>query len=238
LANNRPDQDLEPAGLPVPRLTKIVNRLPFTLTMLVLMAVVGIFTNTHVQQISEHWIDRLGFAPHDLLFLRWERMVTSALVTSGGRVFWEALAMVALSVGLVEWRYGSRRSALTFWGIHLIVLVVNSLLLIFFRKISGNVLSIAVTSARDVGPSAGYFACLGLAVTSLKPPRNWLIGVAIWIGLLIYLSVPAAPDQDAALVLIANQAHAIAFSLGFISAFVGEVPRRLISHPRSKGVGE
>ncbi len=78
----------------------LLRRFPFTLTMLVLLGLTAILTNTQVATISTEWLNRLGFAPVDLLALDLGRLFTSALVTSGGRVFWEALGMVAFAVGL------------------------------------------------------------------------------------------------------------------------------------------
>jgi len=192
-------------------------RLPFTLIMLTSLTFVGLMTNTHLQQISRWWVDRLGFAPRDLWFLHLERLFTSALVTQGAGVFWQALGMIALCVGLAEWLAGTRRTLATFWGVHLLTLITESALIKWVLQplqwVAANPLP------RDVGPSAGYFACLGLASVSLKNPWRWISGAVIWTVLIVAVFVAPRPGQDASLKLSADLAHVIAFPLGWVSAF-------------------
>jgi len=78
---------------------RIVRRLLFTLISLAALGLVAVATNSHLGELSTDWCNRLAFGPHDLLFLRWGRLVTSALVTSGGWAFWQALGVIALTVG-------------------------------------------------------------------------------------------------------------------------------------------
>jgi hypothetical protein len=135
-----------------------LRRLPFTLTMLVLLGLTAILTNTQAATISAEWLDRLGFAPVDLFALGLGRLFTSALVTSGGWVFWEALGMVTFAVGLAEWLTGSLRTALTFWGVHLSTLMIESLVVVFPLHFLGMTLSSLVALSRDVGPPQGISA--------------------------------------------------------------------------------
>jgi hypothetical protein len=202
------------------RLVEFLSRLPFTLSLLAAMIVVSVLTGTNLSQISAHWVNSLGFAPHDLLYLRWERLITSALITNGGIVFWEAFGMIALAVGLSELRFGWQPAALIFWGIHLITLFGTSLLIIIFWRVNSDPLTIALASGRDVGPSAGYFACLGLVINSLSRPWNRLGGGLVWVILLIEILLPPAHGQDVALALTASLAHALAFPLGYFSGVI------------------
>lgn len=59
----------------------LVRRLPFTLILLTCLIMGALVTNTHFQELSQHWLNRVGFAPNDLWYLRLERIITSALVT-------------------------------------------------------------------------------------------------------------------------------------------------------------
>ncbi|MCB0240566.1 MAG: hypothetical protein KDH08_18440, partial [Anaerolineae bacterium] len=63
------------------------------------------------------WLQRLGFAPVDLWLARWDGLLTSALVTAGGLMFWQALLFVALTVGAAEWLAGTLAAFLVFWGV-------------------------------------------------------------------------------------------------------------------------
>jgi len=106
-----------------------LRRVPFTLLMLAGLAFAALVTNTYFREITRHWLNRTGFASNDLWYWRLERMFTSALVTLGGKIFWVAILMVAVIVGLAEWMTGWRRTAATFWGVHLLTLVLLSLII-------------------------------------------------------------------------------------------------------------
>jgi hypothetical protein len=198
-------------------ITRLVHRIPFTLLMLAGLAVGALVTNTFVQSITQHWLNRAGFAPNDLWYWRLERVFTSTLVTIGGRVFWEAMAMVALIVGMTEWRNGWKRTALTFWGVNLLTLMLLSLIISLMNHQLRNFGMEADVMARDVGPSAGYFACLGLLSAQLKPPWHWISGGIILAGFVITLFMPATAGQDAQLKFSADLAHLLAFPLGWFS---------------------
>jgi hypothetical protein len=194
----------------------ILLRFPFTLTMLALLGIVAIWTGTHFAAISTEWLDRLGFAPIDLLALDLGRLFTSALVTGGGRIFWEALAMIAFAVGLSEWLTGTRRAALTFWGVHLSTLILESLVFALPMHWLGMTLGSLVALSRDVGPSAGYFGALGLVSAHLRYPWNLISGGVIFMGLQIVLLHVSGGD-NLGMEVSADLAHLIAFPLGWYS---------------------
>lgn len=199
---------------------KIFTNLPFTWAMLFLLGSGALLTNTHTDNLAPHWLNRLGFAPADVWFLRWERLFTSALVTSGGWVFWQALGMVALAVGAAEWLAGTKRAIATFWGVHLATLLLESLLVALPLHQLGVAGGTALLVARDVGPSAGYFGCLGLACARF-PRQRWsqVAGVLIIFSLIWTLFQPPRPGQDNIVKLFADLAHLIAFPLGWLSNY-------------------
>jgi uncharacterized membrane protein SirB2 len=193
--------------------------IPFTLVMMAGLALFAIFTNTYFTQITRHWINRIGFAPRDFWYMRFERMFTSALVTSGGTVFWQALLLVGLFVGLAEWFTGTKRAALTFWGVHLLTLVLLSMIVSLALHQLRDFGLAASEFERDVGPSAGYFACLGLLSAQLKRPWNWVSGLLLFIMFAVYLFLPPGTGERAAMKFSADFAHLLAFPLGWLSSF-------------------
>jgi len=195
----------------------ILWRFPFTLTMLALLGLIAIWTNTHAATISAEWLNRLGYAPLDLLALNLGRLITSALVTSGGRVFWEALGMVTFAVGLSEWLTDSRRAALTFWGVHFSTLLIESLVITLPLHLAGTTIGSLVAISRDVGPSAGYFGALGLVCAHLKYPWNLISGGVIFVALDIAL-LHISGNNSLGLEVSADIAHVIAFPLGWYSS--------------------
>jgi hypothetical protein len=194
-----------------------LRRLPFTLTMLALLGITAIWTNTHTAPISTKWLDRLGFAPFDLLALNISRLITSALVTGGGRIFWEAIGMVTFAVGLSEWLTGSRRAALTFWGVHFSTLLIESLAIALPLHWAGTTFGSLAALTRDVGPSAGYFGALGLVSAHLKYPWNLVSGGVIFIVLEIAL-LHVSGNNSLGMEVSADIAHIIAFPLGWYSS--------------------
>jgi hypothetical protein len=197
---------------------RFITRLPFTLIMLASLIITSLVTNTTFQSITRHWLNRTGFAPNDLWYWRFERMITSALVTSGGWVFWEALFYIALAVGLAEWLTGWKRTAATFWGVHLLVLVlISAIISLTLHQLRTMGLE-ATEVARDVGPSAGYFACLGLASARLKRPWHWISGSILFALFIITLFMPVSVGESAEIKFSADLAHLLAFPLGWLSS--------------------
>ena len=189
--------------------------------MLAGLVVGALVTNTTFQEISRHWLNRIGFAPNDLWYWRLRRIFTSALVTVGGKVFWEATLMVAVVVGLAEWMTGWKRTAATFWGVHLLSLVLLTLIVSLAEHQLRSMGLEADLLARDVGPSAGYFACLGLVSAHLKRPWNLVSGAALFAMFIIALFLPAAAGESAQLKFSADLAHMLAFPLGWLSSSIG-----------------
>lgn len=182
----------------------MLRRTPFTLLTLLLLVAVAIGTNSAVERLTQSWVRRIGFAPRDLGQWEIERLFTSALVTHGRWTFIGALGAVAVMVGSAELRTSTRRTALTFWGVHLLTLLALTTPL--FEK----------PMARDVGPSAGYFACLGLAITTLPNRPRWLAFFGVMILLTIALFQPPRDGLPVAVKFSADAAHLIAFPLGFV----------------------
>jgi hypothetical protein len=190
------------------------RKFPFTMTMALLVTVIGLATATHLDRLEPALMKRFGFAPFHLPQGEFFRLGTSAFLTLGGWSFYQSLAMLSACVGLAEWRAGTWRTAVTFWGVHLATLTMLSLLFAFptfDRDVLGGKL---LAAEHDAGPSAGYYACLGLFCQKQSPRRSrWLYCVVA--GLLIVrlvwsaLTPPPRPSP-----LGADLAHLIAFPLG------------------------
>jgi hypothetical protein len=205
------------------QLGQVVSRLPFTLIMVTLLLLVAWWTNSYVQELTREWVNRLGFAPRDFWLLRWWRLFLSALVTSGGVTFWFALGMVVFTSGVAEWKTGTLRTALTFWGVHLLTLVLEGLTFSLPLRQLGFAQERALFFSRNVGPSAGYMGCLGLITTFLPKPWRFVTFGVILAYLLIALLLPARAGVTPVIKLSDDLAHLIAYPLGWLSAYLFEI---------------
>lgn len=212
----------------LPHIRAVVVRLRFTLLMMAGLSVAAWLTDTGFGTVTARTIDLIGFAPRDLWELEAWRALTSAFVTDGAGHFILALGIVAVVVGIAEWRTGTSTAVLAFWGAHLATIVIESLLVALPLHLSGSLLGTALVAARDIGPSAGYFGCLGLALASLDVSR--LLRLAGFAGtlavlaaiVLTHLSGSAEETRE----LSAAIAHLIAFPLGVIVWRLHEHRRR------------
>ena len=197
-----------------------IQKVPFTTTILVCLVLAALLTNTVFQEITQKWINLSGFSASDLWYWRLERLFTSAFVTSGKLVFWEALFLVALFVGTAEWMTGWKQTAATFWGVHLFSLILFSLIMALMAHQFRYIGLEASEIARDVGPSAGYFACLGLVSARVKHPWNWLSAGVLLLFFIVSVFIPAPVSGGAAIKFSADMVHLIAFPVGWASSYL------------------
>ena len=202
------------------KVSKVISRLIFTVIMLIGLILAALLTNTIFQEITQQWINLAGFSASDLWYWRLERLFTSAFVTSGNLVFWEALFLVALFVGTAEWMSGWKQTAATFWGVHLFSLVLFSLIMAIMAHQFRYIGLEASEIARDVGPSAGYFACLGLVSARIRHPWNWVSAGVLFLFFLASVFIPAPASDGAAIKFSADMVHLIAFPTGWASSFL------------------
>jgi hypothetical protein len=146
------------------------------------------------------------------------------LVTHGPRSFWGGLLVMGGAVGSAEYRAGTRRTALTFWSVHLMTLLLLTWAIVRPLHRRDVPLMTAVAVARDVGPSAGYFGCFGLLLAYLPRSLQPLLAGSVSVWLLVSLFVPTATNVPRASKLSADAAHLVAFPLGWLA---GKLSRAL-----------
>ncbi len=193
------------------------RRLWFTSASLGALVVVGSLTDTYRSDLARRVLRVWGWAPADFAVGELYRIVTSALVTHGGVVFWTGLALVLGMVGVTEWRRGTLRTALTFWGGHVTTLLLMASVAYVHLQIDPETAEIW-SGVRDVGPSAGAFSCLGLLAADLPKRQGQILGVGVITMLLVdAMLVPGPTIVETS----ADLAHLIAFPLGYGSSFLG-----------------
>jgi hypothetical protein len=157
----------------------------------------------------------LGFAGTHLASGEWHRLVTSVFLTQGGAVFWRSWLALTVCTALAERRWGSWSTVGLFWGGHLWAILLVTMGVAAPLHLLGSRVGLLLFTASDVGPSAGYWSCLGAVVAGSSPNRRRLFGILI--GAALSVAVPlgwrhlgSAPER-----VVADVAHLVAFASGF-----------------------
>jgi hypothetical protein len=123
--------------------------------------------------------------------------------------------MLAFNVGTTEWLFGTRRTFVLFWASHLLTLLIQSLLLAIPLHQLGAWWGTLLAAQHDVGPSAGYYGCLGAICRQFPGKwRRWVIA-GVSVSLIARLTISLVRDAgDVELTIAADLAHLIAFPIG------------------------
>jgi hypothetical protein len=193
----------------------MLRRYPFTFAMLLALALAAVGTGSHDPPLTGEWLDRLGFAPRDLPSLQWVKLITSVFVTHGGGTFWRAMVMVALFVGGAERAVHTRFAASAFWGVHVVVLIAIGWILRPPGMDPPSFAAALLPLPRDVGPSVGAFACLGLALATLPATgaRRFAVVGAV-VAMVAALFLPPLADVSREVDLLADVGHLAGFLVG------------------------
>ncbi len=195
----------------------------FTSLMLIMILSFAALTKSNAGQLPEEWLSRMGFAPKDIWLQKFENIFLSAFITDSRRAFIQALIMIFLCVGGLELVSTTWTTMLYFWGIHVLTLFFVTLFIIRPFEKTGHALGQSLYLSKDVGPSAGYFGCMGVLIHSFFGAGiSWVIFFVILIGMMIYLRMPVSKEKKM-MKLHADLAHMVALSMGFLIHFFTSV---------------
>ena len=204
-------------------------RLRFTLALAATLCAVALASGTVLHRLPDRLLAVVGFAPSDLAGGGGALLTiaSSALFTGGGTYFFRVLLLIALPmVGACEWRQGWRPSVTVFVVGHVAVLLLFSGVVAAAGRVGFDPLA-RLWDVKDVGPSAGGYACLGAAVASLRRPRTRaavFAAAVAWLAVLLTYRYESSPAGDA--MLSADVAHLLALPVGYALAGVtGRPPR-------------
>ncbi|MDH4064321.1 MAG: rhomboid family intramembrane serine protease [Acidobacteriota bacterium] len=189
--------------------------LPFTVSMSTVVLSAAVWSSTTHRPLGSLESDMLGLAGTHLAAGQWHRLVTSVFLTQGGAVFWRSWAALTVFTGLAERRWGSWPAVGLFWGGHLWAVLVVTLGVATPLYHWGSEAGLLLFTASDVGPSAGYWSCLGAVVAGLPQNRRrlggLLIGAALVVASLVgWSTLASAPER-----VLADATHLVAFASGF-----------------------
>ena len=195
---------------------RAVLRCPFTLGMLASLVVAGIYGKTHVGLLDSQVRHHAGYSVRLLVEGELHRGFTSLFFTAGGWHFYSSLMMLAVAVGWVESSYGTVRAATAFVGIHLATLLLMSVGVASLYAMIETHRGSLLWEVKDVGPSAGYYGCLGLAIAGMSPGLRLSVIGAIMVVLMSRLAWSSFHLPENGHVMSADIAHLIAFPFGLL----------------------
>ncbi|MCH5377265.1 MAG: hypothetical protein JJ992_25155 [Planctomycetes bacterium] len=183
-----------------------------------LIVVVAVLSDTHVGSLRPHWLQRFGYSPVHLFQGNFYRIATSLLLTAGGWQFYATVLMLGTIVGVAEWNCGTRKVMITFLAMHGFTLVALALLLAWPLQCLGLPRGDLLANVHDVGPSAGYYGCVGLAVSHLPRGRWRVVVIVVFVKLLARLVWSSLMLPEHGHMLTADAAHVIALVGGLVWA--------------------
>jgi membrane associated rhomboid family serine protease len=215
------------------RLFPNLTRYPFTTAATLLLLGFAVSSQSIWQPLDVSWREWLGFAPTNLLDFQWQRLLTSLFLTAGSWKFLASLVMLTVCVGLAECCYGTLATMKLFLTTHLLVLITISVIVVLLATCISSPAFLALAKGRDIGPSAGYYGCLGALLLSLPSTTKRVVFLFVWSILLVRLAVSMTNLPEDAAVVSADIAHLLALPLGGFLTWCGYMTPSDASHPRS-----
>ncbi len=188
----------------------IIRRVPFTLMMLLGIGSVGLATGTNEGALAPAIAQRWGFALHDLWQGTWYSLVTEVWFTRHPFMFWGILGFVVFSIGVYEWRAGTKRAFLLYWLTDVSGALILTLGFVLPLYLLNTDLGLTLAFADDVGMSGGGFGCVGGWVHWLDASRRWWAFTAVMVYLVLHLILVFD--------LASDLLHIVTFCLGFWQA--------------------
>jgi membrane associated rhomboid family serine protease len=186
-------------------LARALARLPFTLLLEASILGVALSLGLFDPEVGARWREREGFGWPSLVEGRYHTLLTSTFLVDDAWQWARIALLLTWTVGLLEWREGTRRSV---W-IYAVTNLASCLAAAAAQGVAAALAGpdIVFAQSRDVGASAGAFGCLGALLPTL--PARWRRPLA---GLVLaYLALKAlvfpTPSSDAV--------HAVALALGY-----------------------
>jgi membrane associated rhomboid family serine protease len=201
-------------------LFRLAARLPFTILLLLGLTVAGWWTNSHLGPLEATHRQWFGSSLQKMLDGEFLHVFTSLFLTAGGWHFAATVLMSAACVGWSERVHGTLRTVLVFFGVHVITLAVVNFVCLLPLASFKLAFAEALLDSSDVGPSAGYYGCLGFALATTRRNFKWSLGVPVFGILTARLILSSLAVNEAPHFVIGDVTHLIAFPLGLMAQWL------------------
>lgn len=153
---------------------------PFTLTLGVLILLGGVISGSLFRQVDRNrWFSDLAYGLPAFSNGDWFTAITGTFILGEPVAYLSVAVLLPLGVGWLETRRGTKTAALTFFIGQFVSLAVVAAVLLLFRGLGSSWID-ALANDLDSGPTGGLYACLTLAVCSLRQPwrLRWQVVLA------------------------------------------------------------
>ncbi len=169
-AEDAADSTTDLASAPLPQWRRVLGRVPFTVTVVVLMLVLGVVTQTLWDPLVDRPLfDQVGYGLPALRGGRWWTVLTGSLFALTPLQYLAVTGGFAVLVGWSEWRLGTRGTAIATVAGQAGGVLGSALLLALFSTTSWGWAN-RVADDLDVGFSAGALAAVAAATVVVSPP--------------------------------------------------------------------
>jgi lysylphosphatidylglycerol synthetase-like protein (DUF2156 family) len=167
------------------RLVSWLGRVPFTVTVILVILVLGVVTGTLWEPLgSRSWYGQVGYGLPALQVGRLHTLVLGPFFAAAPVYYLPLIAGFGVVVGFAEWRLGTGRTiAVTLAG-QVVGVLGGALLLLLFRS-SGWVWAHDLAAETHVGFAAGIASVLAVASATVPPPWRLRLRLGMWVWLLV-----------------------------------------------------
>ena len=163
-----------PAAAPRPAASslwlRVVRRVPFTISVVVVMLVLGIATRALWDPLVDRGLfDQVGYGLPALRAGRWWTVVTGSLFALTPAQYLAVVGGFGVLVGWSEWRLGTRSTAIVTVSGQVVGVLGSALMLALLSTTSWG-WAARVSDDLDVGFSAGALAAVAAATVVVAPP--------------------------------------------------------------------
>jgi len=197
-------------------LLRFVRHLPFTILMSGVIFAIGVWSETISRPLKPAELELVGLAGKHLASGQWGRIITSALITHGGSAFWTSWIACTGFLAISELRSGTRRTAGLFWIGHSWTVIVIALAVVAPLYRMGFRAGLMLYTAVDVGPSAGFWSCMGGVVAGLPRRFHFTVGIAVGTTLVVIALTELREITTSPAQVVADLSHVAAFMSAFL----------------------
>jgi len=172
------------------RALSVLPRAPFTTVLEVAILGIALANGSAIGDLSAAISRDWGFDPFHFWEGRWHSLATGTVLVRNLAMLSGILGFLVISVGIYEWRLGTRRAIVLFLLAHVTTLFLTAALVVYPLHLAGVPVQGDWAPAGDVGASFGAIGCMGGWIRRTKPPTRllWLcfVTVALAAKFLIY----------------------------------------------------